>query len=328
MSFTPPQPLNTAILFLVFNRLATTQQVFEAIREAKPPRLYIAADGARESIPGEAEKVMVVRDFILKNINWKCEIKTLFREENLGCKYAVSSAITWFFENEEMGIILEDDCLPKQEFFAFCENGLKKYKGDSDIAGIGGFVAMCNGEPFLSLHGSVWGWGTWRKVWSQYDIEAVLNQADLRFVAETSSLFSMLDKFSLSQRLEKEPANTWDYYWLFTRIKLRKFMVLPGAPLISNIGFDLVNSTNTKTEKPERLKRLELVRIDEKSVDHSQTIRNTNKLSSLDYNRLVGRFGQNKIAYEIFRSFTLSPIISARLLVIWVTRYFRKSLRV
>ena len=118
-SFTPPQPLNTAVLFLVFNRLDTTKQVFEAIREAKPPRLYIAADGARETKAGEAEKVTAVRDFILKNIDWECDIKTLFREENLGCKYAVSGAIDWFFDNEEMGIILEDDCLPSQSFFGF-----------------------------------------------------------------------------------------------------------------------------------------------------------------------------------------------------------------
>ena len=89
INFTPPHPLNTAVLFLVFNRLDTTRQVFEAIRQAKPPRLYIAADGARETKEGEAEKVKAVRDYIISNIDWKCEVKTLFREQNYGCKMAV-----------------------------------------------------------------------------------------------------------------------------------------------------------------------------------------------------------------------------------------------
>ena len=126
--FIPPHPLNTAVLFLVFNRPDTTRQVFEAIRKAKPPRLYVAADGPREDHPGEDEKVREIRDYVMNNIDWDCEIKTLFRDKNLGCKYAVSGAITWFFENEEMGIILEDDCLPSQSFFWYCEELLKKYK--------------------------------------------------------------------------------------------------------------------------------------------------------------------------------------------------------
>jgi GR25 family glycosyltransferase involved in LPS biosynthesis len=109
----------------VFNRLDTTKQVFEAIRQAKPPRLYVAADGAREA----KEKVKAVRDYIISNIDWECEVKTLFREQNFGCKMAVSS---WFFENEEMGIILEDDCLPSQSFFWFCEELLERYEGWHD----------------------------------------------------------------------------------------------------------------------------------------------------------------------------------------------------
>jgi hypothetical protein len=104
--FNPPSPLKTPVLFLIFNRIETTKKVFEEIRKAKPPRLYIASDGPREHKVGESEKVKAVRDYVLNNIDWNCEVKTLFREKNLGCGRAVSGAITWFFENEEMGIIL------------------------------------------------------------------------------------------------------------------------------------------------------------------------------------------------------------------------------
>lgn len=120
--FIPHYRLNAAVLFLVFNRPDKTKQVFEAIRQAKPPRLYIAADGPREEKEGEADLVEEVRSFIMNNIDWPCEVKTLFRENNLGCKYAVSGAITWFFEQEEEGIILEDDCLPSHSFLDIVMN--------------------------------------------------------------------------------------------------------------------------------------------------------------------------------------------------------------
>ena len=125
------------ILFLVFNRPDVTKKVFEQIKKAKPKKLYIAADGPRKNIPNEKEICNEVIKFVTK-INWNCEVKTLFREENLGCGKAVSSAIDWFFENEEFGIILEDDCVPDQSFFGFCEQMLVKYKDDARIMMVAG----------------------------------------------------------------------------------------------------------------------------------------------------------------------------------------------
>lgn len=113
--------MNTPILFLVFNRPDTTIRVFETVRQAKPPRLYVAADGPRKDKIGEKEKCEEVRS-IIKKVDWSCEVKTLFRDENLGCGRAVSQAITWFFEQEEEGIILEDDILPHPDFFRIVMN--------------------------------------------------------------------------------------------------------------------------------------------------------------------------------------------------------------
>jgi hypothetical protein len=127
----------TPILFLVFNREDATQQVFETIRRQKPKHLFVAADGARKNKPGEADVCLRVKD-IATQIDWDCELKTLFREENLGCQTAVSTAITWFFEQVEQGIILEDDCLPDPSFFPYCEELLHKYKDDARIGHISG----------------------------------------------------------------------------------------------------------------------------------------------------------------------------------------------
>ena len=113
--------IKSPVLFIVFNRIDTTQKVFDQIKKYRPEKLYLASDGARLEIDTEVQDVQEIRDFLIFNIDWDCEVKTKFSEHNLGCKYGPQDAISWFFENEESGIILEDDCLPSQSFFGYCD---------------------------------------------------------------------------------------------------------------------------------------------------------------------------------------------------------------
>ena len=110
--------LETPVLFLIFNRPALTAQVFKRIRAARPRQLFVAADGPRINHLKDKALCIETRK-IIEQIDWDCEVKTLFRVENLGCGKAVSEAITWFFEHVEQGIILEDDCIPHPTFFLF-----------------------------------------------------------------------------------------------------------------------------------------------------------------------------------------------------------------
>ena len=248
--------LNTPVLFLVFNRLDTTKQVFSAISEAKPPRIYIASDGAREGVVGEKEKVEAVRKYILENINWDCEVKTLFRDKNLGCGRAVSGAITWFFENEEQGIILEDDCLPSQSFFYFCEDLLTRYKNDNRIGQISGFNFGFRSNNFkygyfFSIYPSIWGWATWKNRWSNYSF----NFEDLDEVIENKQLLLFFKKNNLNNRVKifKDVSSglidTWDYQWSFSLYKNNQLSVIPSINYIKNIGFG-PSATHTTGDNP------------------------------------------------------------------------------
>lgn len=134
--------LETPILLLIFNRPDTTQEVFDAIKQAKPKRLFIAADGPRGEKPGEFEKCQAARK-IVEQVDWECDFQGLFRENNLGCKKAVSSSISWFFDKVDEGIILEDDCLPDPSFFQFCEELLKHYRNNPKIMHISGNNFQC-----------------------------------------------------------------------------------------------------------------------------------------------------------------------------------------
>lgn len=258
IQFTPPHPLNTAVLFLVFNRLDTTKQVFEAIRQAKPPRLYVAADGARANKEGEAEKVQAVRDYIMQNIDWECEVKTLFRDQNLGCKYAVSGAITWFFENEEQGIILEDDCLPSQSFFWYCEELLERYKEDERIFLISAYNKQNEWQEgdesyFFSNYGGIWGWAGWARAWRHYDVDMKDINEFIRRDHFVNLLGEEQGKFRQKMIYESivvNKMNTWDYQWAYTRHKNNGLACVPTKSLIENIGFgeDATHTSGVNTD--------------------------------------------------------------------------------
>lgn len=247
--------MRTAILFLIFNRPDTTFRVFETIRLAKPPRLYVAADGPRKNKIDEREKCEEVRS-IIKEVDWDCEVKTLFRDENLGCGKAVSQAITWFFEYEEEGIILEDDILPHPDFFPYCEELLERYRDNVQvqlITGRNGLDSSSSNELYsyyFSALFHMWGWATWRRVWDTYSF-------DLKYIS-----FSKLDRsmkyYSLESAIKRYWLNifvimkylpgeidTWDFQLLFNQWFYKRYSIIPLINLIQNIGFD-ENATHTK----------------------------------------------------------------------------------
>ena len=251
------EQLQTAILFLVFNRPDTTEKVFEKICQVKPKRLYIAADGPRHEYENEEEKVAKVREIVTR-INWPCELKTLFRKKNLGCKKAVSESITWFFEHEEQGIILEDDCLPHVDFFSFCETLLERYANDSRIFAVTGNNFQNNiwhGEAsyYYSKYLMVWGWASWRRAWNNY-------QLNMPFWPEWSKSKAWLehtpDKIErnywerIFERMLLNKIDTWDYPWVASAWYKGGLTATPNMNLISNIGFreDAVHTISKNSE--------------------------------------------------------------------------------
>lgn len=231
------------ILLLIFNRPDTTAQVFNSIARAKPRRLFVAADGPRTDKEGEAEKCQAVRE-IIKRVDWDCEVKTLFREQNLGCKEAVSSAITWFFEQVEEGIILEDDCLPSDSFFWFCAELLEKYRDDERIMMISGDnfqdgIQRGNASYYFSFVPWIWGWATWRRAWRLYDREM---QTFPFFVKENRMQSLSADRAVQNHRWSdfistyEGRINTWDFQWIYSVLINHGLSICPQVNLVSNIG--------------------------------------------------------------------------------------------
>lgn len=242
---------NTPILFLLYNRPGNTKRVFEVLREVKPNRLYIACDGPKIGRLDDSNRVAEVRE-IVSSVDWSCEVKSLFRKSNLGCKVAVEQAITWFFDYEHCGIILEDDCLPNKSFFSFCEELLQKYQHDDRVFAITGDNfqkgrQFGNSSYYFSRYVHVWGWATWRRAWKHYD-------PDLSFWPIFKKSQEWENQFSeklekkywemIFNRVYRNEINTWDYYWVGSVWKQGGLTATPNQNLVSNIGFGK-DSTHT-----------------------------------------------------------------------------------
>ena len=256
-TFIPPSPLNTAVLFLVFNRPDVTAQVFDSIRKAKPPRLYVAADGPRSGREGEAQRCSEVRR-IATAVDWPCEVQTLFREQNLGCKRAVSEGISWFFKHEEQGIILEDDCLPNQSFFWFCEAMLARFNEDESIMAVTG-TNITEGikfeaDYFFSNYALMWGWATWARAWRKCDLEldhwpSKDQLKHLKKLGMSSLHDRVLWRRSLNSTFNGS-INTWDYQWIYSCWLSNGLTVAPAKNLIRNIGFSREATHTTSKNHP------------------------------------------------------------------------------
>lgn len=236
--------MEVPVLFIIFNRPDTTLKVFERIRSVRPAKLFVVADGPRKNNSLDVKKCLEARS-IFDKIDWPCELKTLYREENLGCKHSVSTGIDWFFDQVESGIILEDDCLPDSSFFSFCEVILDRYRDDSRIGHICGSnfqsgVKRMDGDYYFSNLTHVWGWASWRRVWRTYDVNMKLwpefkNEAFLRTIFPSKKISKHLD--IAFEKTYRGQLNTWDYQLFFNNLSQGYLSIIPNRNLISNIGF-------------------------------------------------------------------------------------------
>lgn len=237
------------ILFMVFNRPEKTARVWEQIRKAKPRKLYISADGPRSNRPGEEKKCEEVRN-IVSNVDWDCDAKYLFHDNNLGCTWAGKTAFDWVFSQEDEMIQLEDDVLPTQSFFWFMQEMLEKYKDNPRICYICAEnygIKSGDGTYFFSQYGGSWGWATWKRVYKQWEyklesLESIVNTEN--FIKTFSSKFQYYYWKRSFYDWKYKGGNTYDLQTIYLIHKENLVNVIPNINLITNIGWD-TEASNT-----------------------------------------------------------------------------------
>lgn len=241
----------TPILLITFNRPEYTRRVLIEILKQEPLELYVCQDGPRKQKNNDKHKCQQVRDVLNELIsayatnNKDFTLHTLYQETNLGCGLGPATGITWFFENVEKGIILEDDCVPHPEFFKYCEELLERYKENERI----GFVGGCNFIPLRILssyafsggHHQTWGWATWRRAWQHFDYTLQsISSHDFNTILKEYCLSWRQKEYwwKIFEEVKSDQMNNscWDYQFLFCCWKKHQLAIAPRVNLVSNIG--------------------------------------------------------------------------------------------
>ncbi len=240
------------VLFCFFNRPDTTKKAFDEIRKCKPQKLYLASDGPREN-RNESSTIFQLRNDIINSIDWDCEVKTLFRDHNLGCSLGIKTAIDWLFENENFGIILEDDCIVQPSFWQYMQELLVRYENDLRIGMIAGYNQLNNifneDSYAFSSYKACWGWATWRRAWKNMDIEMKWRTThQYNDIMMRTGLYGK-DIRETEFKLMKIDANlvsAWDWQWYSALAAQNQLCIFPAVNLVTNIGFgkDATHTSN------------------------------------------------------------------------------------
>lgn len=238
--------VNTAVLFETFARPQYARQVFEQIKKAQPKKFYFYCNKARADRPEEIKDNEEIRSWV-REVDWDCELHTFFRDEYVDVYVSTFGAIDWVFKNEEQAIILEDDCVPTQAFFAYCEHFLDKYRNDKRISVISGdnYVEGLDFEGadhIITSNFFMFGWASWRDRWINADFNI-----DVKRVIEDDLIF---EKYFVDDKKKVifwksyykeiyhflEDTHCWDYMFSLDCVRNKAYVVAPIKHLVQNVG--------------------------------------------------------------------------------------------
>lgn len=260
----------TPVALIIFNRPEPTAAVFAEIAKARPSKLFVIADGPRPDRPGEVQRCAEARA-VTEHVGWPCHVQRNYSEDNLGCQARVVSGINWVFEEVEDVIIIEDDCIPRQSFFRFCDEMLSRYRNEERVMMVSGrysqYLEERLPEKFQSSYdfvffGNCWGWATWRRAWRYFDLE-MMQWPTLRDSAYWDELFQEDNEAKESHKklldaihAGRAGVDAWDYQWQVSIWARGGLSIVPRLHLISNIGFG-EDSTHTRSNSNNRGKLLD-----------------------------------------------------------------------
>ena len=244
----------TAVAYFLYNRPELTKITFDRIRDQRPERLFLVADGPRPEVPGDRERCQQAR-LEVENIDWPCDVQRNYASENLGARRRISSGLDAVFAEVEKAIVLEDDCLPHPYFFRFCGELLDRYEDDERVFTISGDNfqfgrARGSASYYFSQYPNTWGWASWRRAWANYDVDIKM-WPSWRDSVEWRRLLPRRERMyweDILEQVRQGSIDTWDYQWLACSMYMGGLTAVPNANLVTNIGFG-AEATHTKDPK-------------------------------------------------------------------------------
>lgn len=245
--------MDTPVLVVAFNRPERLASLIDHLRTQGPADLYVAVDGPRADRENEQDLVIRTRDEVSR-VDWPCNVRTLFRDQNLGCGRSVSGALDWFFGQEEKGIVLEDDVLPRPTFYPFAEELLARFGNDERVWAISGtnFVPPSVHDSWSSYRFStvphIWGWASWSRSWATYRYQlrrwrkTVPARRLWRVMQHSPSAFAYWS--GMFDLMARGSVDTWDFQFVHAAFARDALTAVSNTNLVDNLGFG-VASTHT-----------------------------------------------------------------------------------
>ncbi len=272
-----PFGIDLPVLLIFFARPNTLQKVFETVKKARPSILFLACDGARDSVESEAERVEQCKR-IVEDIDWECTVYYRYSDVNLGCGRGPESAISWAFEYVDRLVVLEDDCVPDDSFYPYMKELLDRYANDERVGLISGFNHFKEWDAgkhsyLFTKTGATLGWGTWKRVWRHYDYhvdlindkycESLLRK-EFYSSSHAKKRISGWKKASVETKQKK--VNYWDVQFGFVKYSQSYLCVVPKHNLIYNIGVG-IGSTHTASNEVKEWKFGQVLFMPTKSLE-------------------------------------------------------------
>lgn len=250
--------MRSPVIYIFFNRPEVTRRTFSALREQRPSRLYLIADGPRPDNPADTLRCTETRALVEAMLDWDCEVTRDYSAINLGCGRRISTGLTAAFALLGEAIVLEDDILPHPDFFSFCDDQLEAHRNDPHIHAISGFqplgrYAPSGGPVVPSTFTGIWGWASWQRAWTGYCFDiagtwrnALIRQGVRDYLRNDLNFLTHSRNFD---ELTENKVDTWDFQWSFMLFAQRRVMLFSTVNLIENLGFG-ADATHTVHAEP------------------------------------------------------------------------------
>lgn len=229
-----------------FSRPYTFLSVFNVIKEVRPRKLFLIADGPRPNVESDKVNCKLCRD-IAEDVDWTCDVYKIYNNANKGLFHTYFDAMTEVFNVVEYCIFMEDDALVHPSYFAYCKELLEKYKDDERISFVTGMNVMPNGvyddcesDYFFAGEGAIYTYGIWRRTFERMNLE-FLNS---RYTIDKAMDLAKLLKPGYQNRIKKLTKNPTyqghiphtEVYKNLLRFLYGQICIVPKRNMVRNIG--------------------------------------------------------------------------------------------
>lgn len=252
------------VLLISFNRPKLTKGAIENIRKLKPLLLFFSVDGPRPSNLEDVKNVEATK-VLVEEIDWHCEVRTLFGEENYGSGEWPYKSITWALNQCENILIVEDDVRISPDFYRAAQDLVPRYKDNEKIFAICASNISKNSKQgyYFTKYFSGWGWITWSNKWQKYSYNLVDNKKFQFFNLLKQNNFNIVITlyFYINFFLIKmNKLQSWDYQVNYMIFKYKMYNVKFYQNLSINVGIGK-DATHTKVLPEIKIEPLNIQRL-------------------------------------------------------------------